>query len=193
MTTRNLSDAPTVSIRARVIALTALVATAAITFGAVSGASAQPRVAAKTVTHYYSLAASALSPDGLHTTTSDYFNQWDPSALSNSDGGRCFNAGLSIPAGPGITMKTVTFYVTEGTSEMNIEVNRQDLFNHTFVDVVSLSSPTAVSPTYTSITKTVSVADSRISNNGYAYSLGVCPSGSSTFSGVTIKYTEPAT
>lgn len=52
-----------------------------------------------TTLHYYSLAASAFAPDGLHTTTSDYFNQWDPSALSNQDSGRCFNAGLSLPDG----------------------------------------------------------------------------------------------
>ena len=56
---------------------------------------------AVTTTHYYSLAASAFTPDGLHTTTSDYFNQWDPLTLSNQDSGRCFNAGLpSCPAAP---------------------------------------------------------------------------------------------
>src|SRR5580658_4927046 len=51
----------------------------------------------KTVTHHYSLAASAFAPDGLHDVTEDYFNAWDPSTLSNTDAGRCFDAGLSLP------------------------------------------------------------------------------------------------
>ena len=73
--------------------------------GAASTAAAESH--ARTVTGYYSLAASPLTPDGLGMTNEDYFDQWDPSTLSNQDNGRCFNAGLSVPAGA--TMKSVSY------------------------------------------------------------------------------------
>jgi len=57
---------------------------------------------------HYSVAASAFAPDGLHTATSDYFNQWDPTSLSNQDSGRCFNAGVYLPNGA--TLSSITFY-----------------------------------------------------------------------------------
>jgi hypothetical protein len=41
--------------------------------------------------HYLSIDASAFAPDGLHNTSEDYFNLWDPTTLSNQDDGRCFN------------------------------------------------------------------------------------------------------
>jgi hypothetical protein len=62
--------------------------------------------------HYYSLAASAFAPDDLHNTSEDYFNQWGPKTLSNSDSGRCLNAGAYLPNGAKI--KSVTVYYTEG-------------------------------------------------------------------------------
>jgi hypothetical protein len=79
--------------------------------GAASTAAAESH--ARTVTGYYSLAASPLTPDGLGMTNEDYFDQWDPSTLSNQDNGRCFNAGLSVPAGA--TMKSATFFYNPGT------------------------------------------------------------------------------
>jgi hypothetical protein len=80
---------------------------------AARGPARSVRPAAGTVTHHYSLAASAFAPDGLHVTTEDYFNQWDATTLSNQDPGRCFNTGLSLP--PNVTLKSVKFYYTAPT------------------------------------------------------------------------------
>ncbi len=84
--------------RGRASTLATLAAGAAIGFfaiGTTAASAASP--AAATVTQHYSLAASAFTPDGLHDTADDYFNEWDPTTLSNTDTGRCFNAGLSLP------------------------------------------------------------------------------------------------
>lgn len=148
------------------------------------------RPAAGTVTHHYSLAASAFAPDGLHTTTEDYFNRWDATALSNTDTARCFNTGLSLP--PNVTLKTVKVYYTAGSAVMYFEVNRQDLANHT--DTILASTDTAVdtTPTYTSTTLSFKAATAMVNMTNDAYSVGVCPSGTTTFSGLTITYTQPA-
>jgi hypothetical protein len=171
--------------RARAGSLATLAAGIGIGFLAVGTASAAP---AATVTHYYSLAGSAFAPDGLHTTTEDYFNQWDPTALSNQDSGRCFNAGLSLP--PGVKLQSVTVYYTEGSAAMYFEINRQTLASHTATNLVSFDSATATTPTYTSTTETVPAADSTVNMANNAYSAGVCPSGNTTFSGLTIAYTQ---
>ena len=148
------------------------------------------RPAAGTVTHHYSLAASAFAPDGLHTTADDYFNQWDPTALSNTNPGRCFNAGLSLP--PNVTLKSVKAYYTAGSATMYFEVNRQDLVNHTAVDLASTDTTTESTPVYTSTSMNFAAADAVVNMTTYAYSVGVCPNGSTTFSGLTITYTQPA-
>jgi hypothetical protein len=142
------------------------------------------------VTHHYSLAASAFAPDGLHTTTDDYFNSWDPSTLSNTDTGRCFNAGLSLPVG--ITLKSLTVYYTAGSTAMFVELNRQDLPAHTFTNLVDFDTTIVTTPAYTSVTKTIPAGDASVNMTKYAYSFGVCPSGTTTFSGLTITYTQPA-
>jgi hypothetical protein len=146
--------------------------------------------AAKTVTHHYALAASAFAPDGLHNTAEDYFNNWDPTTLSNQDAGRCFDAGLSLPVGA--TLKSVTAYYTAGSSAMYFELNRQDLINHTTVDVVSFDTTASSTSTYMSTRMPVPSAVAAVNMTDYAYSVGVCPSGTTTFSGVIIAYTEPA-
>lgn len=182
------------STRARAGYAVALAAGAAIGFAAVGSATAAPTAPAKakTATYHYSLAASAFAPDGLHDTTEDYFNDWDPTTLSNTDDGRCFNAGLSLP--PNATLKSVTFYYTEGSSEMLMELNRQELSNHTYVDLVDFDgSMDATGTEYTSSTMAIPAADSVVNMNHYAYSAGVCPDGNSTFSGLTITYTLPVT
>jgi hypothetical protein len=146
--------------------------------------------AAKTVTHHYALAASAFAPDGLHNTAEDYFNNWDPTTLSNQDAGRCFDAGLSLPVGA--TLKSVTAYYTAGSSAMYFELNRQDLINHTAVDVVSFDTTASSTSIYMSTRMPVPSAVAAVNMTDYAYSVGVCPSGTTTFSGVIIAYTEPA-
>ncbi len=127
---------------------------------------------AVTTLHYYSLAASAFAPDGLHTTTSDYFNQWNPSALSNTDSGRCFNAGLSLP--DGARLKRVTIYYTASASAMFFEVNQQTLTTHTGTELVTLDTATATTPTYSSAS-TAFPAGTPVSMATNAYSAGVCP------------------
>jgi hypothetical protein len=148
------------------------------------------RPAAGTVTHHYSLAASAFAPDGLHTTTEDYFNEWDPTTLSNTDAGRCFNTGLSLP--PNVTLKSVKVYYTAGSAEMYFEVNRQDLVNHTATLLVSTDTTEDTTPTYMSTTLDFKAATASVNMTNDAYSVGVCPSGTTTFSGLTITYTQPA-
>jgi hypothetical protein len=151
-------------------------------------ATAPTSVPGATVTGHYSLAASAFAPDGLHDTTEDYFNAWDPATLSNQDSGRCFNAGLSLP--DKAVLKTVTVYYTESTTDMYFEINEQDLAAHTATDAVSLDTPTAATPTYAS--DTVDFAKgSKVNMADDAYSAGVCPNGSATFTGFTITYTLP--
>ena len=167
---------------------------------AASSASASPAAAAKApaakapaikmVTHHYALAASAFAPDGLHNTAEDYFNSWDPSTLNNQDAGRCFNAGLSLPVGA--TLKSVTAYYTAGSSVMYFEVNRQDLINHTSSQVVSFDTAAASTSAYTSTKKSVPSVYAAVDMTDYAYSAGVCPSGTTTFTGLIIAYTVPA-
>jgi hypothetical protein len=179
--------------RARAGYLATLAAGIALGCAAVAGpvaSAAQGSPAATTVTHHYSLAASAFAPDGLHDTSDDYFNRWDPTTLSNTDIARCFNAGLSLP--PSITLKSIRFYYTAGTTEMYYELNRQDLVNHTNVVLVTGDTATVTTPAYTSVSKTIPAKYAVVNMTNYAYSIGVCPNGSATFSGLTITYTQPA-
>jgi hypothetical protein len=159
--------------------------------GTATAASAAPagQATIRLATHHFSLAASAFAPDGLHDTTSDYFNNWDPSTLNNQDSGRCFNAGLALPAGS--TLKSVTLYYTADSSTMYFEINRQDLLNHTSVDLASTDTPETETSTYTSVTLPIPTAYAALNMTGYAYSAGVCPSGTTTFTGLSITYTEP--
>jgi hypothetical protein len=139
-----------------------------------------------TTVYYYSLAASAFAPDGLHTTTSDYFNEWDPSTLSNQDTGRCFNAGLSLPNG--VTLKSVTIYYTASTAAMFFEINRQTFATHTGTELATLDTATATTPAYTSSFKNFPTG-TKVNMAISAYSAGVCPNGGTTFTGLTIAYT----
>jgi len=148
------------------------------------------RPAAGTVTHHYSLAASAFAPDGLHGTTNDYFNKWNPTTLSNQQFGRCFNAGLSLP--PNVTLKSIKFYYTAGSAAMFLELNRQDLLNHTAVDLADTDTTIESTPAYTSTSLSIKAANAVVNMTNFAYSVGVCPSGTTTFSGLTITYTQPA-
>src|SRR5262245_15742367 len=81
----------------------------AIGFTVVGTASASAQPAAVAV-HQYTIAASAFAPDSLDGATNDYFNQWNPSTLSNQDGSRCFNAGVMLPGGA--LLKRVCFLDT---------------------------------------------------------------------------------
>jgi len=150
----------------------------------------RPATSTTTVKHSFSLAASAFSPDGLHDTTQDYFNQWDPATLSDQAAGRCFQAGLALPNG--ITLKTIKAYYTQGSSALFFELSRQDLVNHTSTELVSYDTTVAASPVYTSTTSAIPAADAAVDYTKYAYTIGVCPVGTTTFTGITISYTQPA-
>jgi hypothetical protein len=154
-------------------------------------ASAAPSGAPKTVTHHYALAASAFAPDSLANTSDDYYNLSDPTTLSNSDAIRCFDAGLSLP--PGVTLKSVTFYYTAGTAPMLLEINRQRLATHTYVNLIQLGATISATPTYYSSTMAFTPSQAGVNMGLYAYSASVCPSGNTTFSGLIITYTQPAT
>jgi hypothetical protein len=170
----------------------AMLATGAATaFAVVGNAAAAPAAhVATTVTHHYSLAASAFAPDEIGNPADDYFNQWNPTTLSNQDSGRCFNAGLSLP--PDVTMKSVTAYYTAGSDSMNFEINRQFLPDHTASVVVEYHTQTSATPTYMSTTKPIQSGYGTVNYSQFAYSAGVCPLGNTTFSGLTITYTQPA-
>jgi hypothetical protein len=137
-------------------------------------------------TQALTVSAAAFAPDGLHTTTNDYFNQWDPATLSNSEAGRCFNAGVNLPTGAKIS--SVTFDYTEGSTALYGELNRQDLADHSSLQLASFDSATTTgTPTYTSTTIAVAAHKTVVATDGYG--LGVCPIGTTTFSGATITYT----
>jgi len=155
-----------------------------------AGATAPAGHSKRAVKRHYSLAAAAFAPDGLHDTTEDYFNEWDPAALSNTDPGRCFNAALSLPLGA--TMVSVTVYYTAGSDVMFFDLSRQDLANHSAVDLVTFDTAVAATPADASQTRPIPAADAVADMNGYAYTAGVCPIGNTTFSGITITYTQPA-
>ena len=163
---------------------------------ATAGHAAEPTAGQRTVapppvTHHYSLAASAFAPDSLDGTTNDYSNTWDPSRLTNSSNDRCFNAGLSLP--PNVTLTSVKVYYTRGDDIMTFEINRQDLVHHTAIQLAHFAaSSTTGTPFYTSKSATMKKADAMVNMTTYAYSAGVCPDGSTTFTGLTITYTEPA-
>jgi hypothetical protein len=161
---------------------------------AAPGAPLAPDAAATTgpplVTHHLSIAASAFAPDSLGNTTQDYQNQWDPTALSDPQDARCFNAGLQFP--PSVTLKSVKFYYTAGSKGMELNFNRQDLINHTFTDLAKVTTASSSSAVYKSVSRNVPSADATVNMTNYAYSVGVCPAGTTSFSGVTVTYTEPA-
>jgi hypothetical protein len=138
--------------------------------------------------HHWSIAASGFAPDSLDTPASDYFNNWDPAKLTNTDNSRCFNASVHLPNGA--TIKTVTFYYTNGAAQgISGELNRQNLLNHKFGLLANLSTlPNGTAPRYTS--KTIKVTGGGlVDTSRFAYGLGTCPRGDSAFTGVIITYT----
>jgi hypothetical protein len=94
---------------------------------------------------------------------------------------------VSLPNGA--VLKSVTFYYTNGASNgMYGELNRQNLSAHTSRTIASFNStPTGTSPVYTHTSRSITTMRTILA--GYAYSLGVCPFGDATFTGVTISYT----
>jgi len=165
----------------------------AIGFAVIGTAAATPHLAG-TVTHNYSLAASAFTPDKLASTTHDYFNHWDPATLSNGDINRCFSAGLSLPNG--VTLKSVKVHYSTGvagTIGLVFELNRQNLINHTDTVAAGLILVNSGSGgAYTSATLPIPSNEAAVNYVKYAYSAGVCLVGSTIFSGLTISYTQPA-
>lgn len=172
--------------------LAALAAGVALGIAAVGSATAAPaaRNAPRTVTRHYALAASAFAPDSIQEPTQDYVNQWNPTSLSQSVGDRCFDAGLSLP--PGATLKSVTFYYTHGSSVISMQVNRQNLLNHQGSVLVNISTHPTSPQVYTSVTRSFPASKAKVDSSKYAYSAGVCPNGTSAFSGLIITYTDPA-
>jgi hypothetical protein len=138
-----------------------------------------------TVVHYYSLAASAFAPDGLHNTSLDYFNQWRPPTLFNNDSVRCFNTGLDLPNGA--LLKSVTVYYHQSVSNrLFFQVIQDSLATDAATVLTSFRSATAPVAGYTR-TVVNFPANTKV-NTKNAYSSGVCPVGDATFSGLTIAY-----
>jgi hypothetical protein len=137
--------------------------------------------------HHWSIAASGFAPDSLDNTANDYFNQWDPAKLTNTDTSRCFNASVHLPNGA--TIRSVTFYYTKGaTNTFYGELNRQNLLNHKFALLADFTShATGTTPRYTS--KAIRLTGGGvIDTSRFAYGLGVCPEGDSAFTGAIITY-----
>lgn len=175
--------------RARAGYVATLAAGIAIGFTAVGTAIALPHhtaAAAKATTKHYTVAASAFMPDGLHDVTKDYFNEWDPATLTNTDPGRCLNAGVVLPNGA--TIRSVTFFFTNGaTSPFYGELNRQHLATHQSRILAFVSTKVSSTPTYTIKTKNIT-SHNVVDTSKYAYGLGVCPLNDSTFTGAMINY-----
>jgi len=177
--------------RGRVGYLATLAAGIAVGFTVVGTAAAgshpaAPKAAAVTM-HHFTIAASAFAPDHLGNTANDYFNTWDPTTLQDS-GDRCFNAAADLPNGA--TIHSAWFFYTNGaTNALYAELNRQDLLAHHSKKLTSFTSkPTGTSPQYT-ITKRTVTSFNVVNTSKFAYSIGVCPQGDATFSGVMINYT----
>jgi hypothetical protein len=175
--------------RSRAGYLATLAAGIAIGFTAVGTAFAgsHPAAAAKAVTHHFTIAASGFAPDSIGDVTKPYENQWDPATLTDQ-GSRCFNAYADLPSGA--TIHSVTFFFTNGaTDNMQGELNRQNLSAHQFRILAHFhSTPTGTTPAYT--VKTVKITSHNVVDTSkYAYSLGVCPFGDASFTGVMINYT----
>ena len=166
-------------------ALAAGLAIGSIVLGVANAAPARPRP----VTHHYSLAASAFAPDSIGDPTHDYFNEWDPTNLSSSQGERCFNAGLSLPTGS--ALKSVTFYFRRGSFSTSMEVNRQFLSRHTYKILAQARTGTATPAVYKHVTRFVRRSDAVVDYGRYAYSAGICVNGTTRFNGLTITYTQP--
>jgi hypothetical protein len=137
--------------------------------------------------HHWSIAASGFAPDSLDNPTNDYFNNWDPARLTNADNNRCFNASVHLPNGATIT--SVTFYYTRGSTDgITGELNRQNLLNRKFGILADFSTTAGTTPKYTS--KAIKVTGGGlVDTSRFAYGLGTCPRGDSSFSGAIITYT----
>jgi hypothetical protein len=69
------------------------------------------------------------------------------------------------------------------------ELNRQNLLTNTFRQLAHFTStPTGTTPKY-SITKKSISSRNVVATGTYAYSIGVCPFGDATFTGVMVNYT----
>lgn len=180
--------------RGRVGYLAMLVSGVAIGVTAVGTAAASQSsppaasITATTTVHHYTIAASAFAPDSLSGATNDYFNLWNPSTLSNSQAGRCFDAGASLPNGA--TIHSVSFFYTNGaTNHFSGQLNRQQLGTHQSKVLASFTSvPTGTSPVYSKTTKTISTSNV-VDTSRFAYSFGACPFGDTTFTGAMVNYT----
>jgi hypothetical protein len=159
--------------------------------GTAAASQSRPAAVASTSTttvRHFTIAASAFAPDSLHGTTNDYFNLWNPSTLSNSQAGRCFDAAASLPNGA--TIRSVIFFYTNGaTNQFFGELNRQNLATHGSKILAQFTStPTGTSPVYAATKKSISTSNV-VDTSRFAYSFGVCPFGDSTFTGVMVNYT----
>jgi len=61
-----------------------------------------------------------------------------------------------------------------------MELNRQKLSDHTFVYLADFATAATTTSTYSHTT--VAISTDKVVNTTDAYSLGVCPSGTTTFS-----------
>lgn len=91
-----------------------------------------------------------------------------------------------------MTLKSITFYYTPGSDPMSMELNRQNLPSHAFKLLASTETGTLAPHKYTHKTFSIAKANATVNNGQYAYSVGVCPDGTSTFSGLIITYTVPS-
>ena len=57
---------------------------------------------------------------------------------------------------------------------------------------LELAHAVATTLVYTAATRRLPAGKARVDMSKYAYSAGVCPNGTSAFSGLIITYTEPA-
>ena len=167
------------------VATVAGIAIGTLALGSAHADAGRPSAAA---VRHYTIDSSAFTPDGLHDATSDYFNEWDPATLGNQNSGRCFDTGVVLPNGA--TLESVAFYYTAGASNvMYMELNRQDLGAHTALELADFdSTPTGTTPTYTKTVLPIT-SGTKVNTSKYAYSVGVCPYGDSSFTAVTITYT----
>jgi hypothetical protein len=112
-----------------------------------------------------------FSPTGINTT---------------STGGACFVAGVNLPQGAVLRNLTV-FFNSDNKGDLQVNFFRRRLSDFSFNALIS-KQPVENSGAYTVITYAFPTGSNIINNAGYAYSLRVCFSVGTSYSGARIQY-----
>lgn len=168
-----------------IIALVAGVAIGLMFLGTAAAVRSGKFVYSSPKTGFISLSPSDFTPDNV--PGAEYFNDWTVSALTNTDPGACFNAGVNLPQGA--IIKWIDFYYDSGpNTDFFGRFIRQDFLAATSVDL-GFVNPVDDSGLPTIASAAIAPSVAKVKNAQYAYMVGVCPFDDTAFHGVRIEYT----